>query len=164
MCGREAGDDIVQDTFLAVLRQTARQDTVRGSVEAYLLGIGRHLALKRLGSDNQLASFHPGAGEDRPFEGDGGDAALPSGGALPSVLDDLARAEIVETVRAAVQSLPSSYREVVVLCELDGISYAAAAGIVRCPLGTVRSRLHRARMLLTAKLATMSPAVRKERG
>ena len=138
-----------------------------GSVEAYLLGIARHLALKRLASHTQLASFHP-AGEDRTFEGDGGDVALPSDTAVrsgrPSVLDDLARAEIVETVRAAVQSLPSAYREVVVLCELDGISYAAAAGIVRCPLGTVRSRLHRARTLLTAKLAAISPAVRKERG
>jgi RNA polymerase sigma-70 factor (ECF subfamily) len=41
---------------------------------------------------------------------------------------------------------------------LDEISYAEAAGIVRCPLGTVRSRLHRARALLMSKLVSVSPA------
>ena len=54
---------------------------------------------------------------------------------------------------AAIASLPASYREVVVLCELQETSYADAATIVQCPVGTVRSRLHRARALLTTKLA-----------
>ena len=141
MCGQEAGDDIVQETFLAVLRQTARLDTLRGPVAGYLLGIARHLAMKRLGSRGQDESLDD-------------DVASES----PAVLDDLTRAETIDAVRAAVQSLPPAYREVVVLCELHEISYAAAAGLVRCPLGTVRSRLHRARALLTSKLASISPA------
>jgi RNA polymerase sigma-70 factor (ECF subfamily) len=61
-------------------------------------------------------------------------------------------------VRAAVRSLPPQYREVIVLCELQEMDYAAAAGVIRCPIGTVRSRLHRARTLLSAKLAAMQPA------
>lgn len=140
MCGQDAGDDIVQETFLAVLRQTARLDTLRGPVAGYLLGITRHLAMKRLGS----------RGQDEGLSDD-----IVSGS--PAVLDDLTRAETIETVRAAVRSLPPAYREVVVLCELDEISYAEAAGIVRCPLGTVRSRLYRARALLMSKLVSVSP-------
>lgn len=55
-------------------------------------------------------------------------------------------------------------REAIVLCELEEIDYEAAAGIMQCPIGTVRSRLHRGRRLLTEKLAAMQPvsAVRKD--
>ena len=76
---------------------------------------------------------------------------LPSGAEL-GVLDDLTRAETIETVRRAVLSLPPKYREVVVLCELQDVSYVETAEILGCAIGTVRSRLHRARALLLAKL------------
>ena len=75
-----------------------------------------------------------------------------------TALDDLTRAETIASVRAAVQSLPPVYREVVVLCELQDLDYAAAAGIVQCPIGTIRSRLSRARTLLAAKLGPLHPA------
>ena len=52
----------------------------------------------------------------------------------------------------AVLALPPAYREVVVLCELNEMDYAEAATVLGCPLGTVRSRLHRARGLLMGKL------------
>jgi RNA polymerase sigma-70 factor (ECF subfamily) len=68
------------------------------------------------------------------------------------VLDSLSREETIKAVRAAIASLPAPYREVVVLCELQETSYADAAMIVHCPVGTVRSRLHRARALLMTKL------------
>jgi RNA polymerase sigma-70 factor (ECF subfamily) len=55
-------------------------------------------------------------------------------------------------VRKAVLSLPPKYRDVVVLCELQDVSYGEAAEILGCAIGTVRSRLHRARALLLAKL------------
>jgi RNA polymerase sigma-70 factor (ECF subfamily) len=67
-------------------------------------------------------------------------------------IEDLARAETIELVRKAVLSLPAKYREVVVLCELQDVSYGEAAEILDCAIGTVRSRLHRARALLLAKL------------
>jgi RNA polymerase sigma-70 factor (ECF subfamily) len=66
-------------------------------------------------------------------------------------------------VRAAVGSLPPAYREVVVLCELQDFDYAAAAAIIGCPIGTVRSRLHRARAVLMIKLAALQPAARNAR-
>jgi RNA polymerase sigma-70 factor (ECF subfamily) len=65
----------------------------------------------------------------------------------------MTRQDDVERLRRAILGLPSRYREVVVLCDLEDIPYAAAAESLRCPVGTVRSRLHRARRLLAAALA-----------
>jgi len=57
-------------------------------------------------------------------------------------------------VRAAIAALPPRYREVVVLCDLEGLSYEEAAAAAACATGTVRSRLHRARQFLARKLAS----------
>ena len=67
-------------------------------------------------------------------------------------LDELSRTETIESVRRAVLALPERYREVVVLCDLQEMSYAETAEILGCAIGTVRSRLHRARALLIEKL------------
>src|SRR5580693_3976150 len=56
MCGRDAADDIVQETFLGVLRQVGRYEASRGAVLGYLLGIARHLVVKRLTS-RKLGAF-----------------------------------------------------------------------------------------------------------
>ena len=48
--------------------------------------------------------------------------------------------------------LPAEFREAVVLCELEELSYEEAAQLIGCPIGTIRSRLHRGRALLLAKL------------
>jgi RNA polymerase sigma-70 factor (ECF subfamily) len=141
MCGRDAADDVVQDTFLAVLRGPGQYDSSKGTVGSYLFGIARHFVLKRLGG-REVASFDLDEHDEQ--------TAWPD--ERPSVLDSLSRDETIKTVRAAVASLPAPYREVVVLCELQEMSYVDAAAIVQCPVGTVRSRLHRARALLTTKL------------
>jgi len=141
MGGADAADDIVQDTFLAVLRQKGRTDTLSGSVIGYLIGIARHLVMK------QRAQIWPAAEET---------VDLPSD--EPNAFDRLVISESVDHVRAAVQSLPPAYREVVVLCELEDIDYADAAAMMQCPVGTVRSRLHRARALLATKLSASVPA------
>ena len=67
-------------------------------------------------------------------------------------LGDLTRHETIESVRRAVLALPADYREAVVLCDLHEMSYAEAAQVLGCAIGTVRSRLHRGRALLTEKL------------
>jgi len=65
---------------------------------------------------------------------------------------DLARDEIVDLVRQAVLSLPAHFREVIVLCHLQEMSYTEVSEVIDCPIGTVRSRLNRARTLLVEKL------------
>ncbi len=67
-------------------------------------------------------------------------------------LSDLTRKERIESLRKAVLTLPPAYREVVVLCDLNELEYAEAADVLGCAIGTVRSRLHRARTLLIEKM------------
>jgi RNA polymerase sigma-70 factor, ECF subfamily len=150
MCGRDAADDVVQETFLAVLRPstslraggTAGYDPSKGTVGNYLFGIARHFVLKRL-SAREVATF----------DLDEHDEGTPWPDERPSALESLSREETIQAVRAAIASLPAAYREAVVLCELQEMSYADAAAIAQCPVGTVRSRLHRAKAMLTTKLS-----------
>jgi RNA polymerase sigma-70 factor (ECF subfamily) len=143
MCGVAGGDDVVQETFLAVLRQGGRFDPAKGTVPAYLYGIARHHVIKRLGRDGVMLS--------EPVELVTSDAIA----AQDTPLETMARERMIGAVRQAVQSLPSAYREVVALCDLQEMDYATVAQVIQCPIGTVRSRLHRARGLLLKKLSAV---------
>jgi DNA-directed RNA polymerase specialized sigma24 family protein len=84
---------------------------------------------------------------------DGDDATLEGLVAVDAdALGDLTRAERIEALRDAVLTLPLQYREAVVLCDLQEMTYADAAAVLGCVIGTVRSRLHRGRALLALKL------------
>jgi RNA polymerase sigma-70 factor (ECF subfamily) len=132
-------EDVTQEVFMAIIRRTADYDPSRGSVKAFLLGIARNHVLRRLRYQQSFVSF-----EDESDEEHIAVAQHP--------LDDLTRDETIELVRRAVLSLPAHYREIVILCELQEMSYAEAAAVLGCAVGTVRSRLHRARGLLIEKL------------
>ena len=140
MCGAGAADDVVQETFLGLLRG-GRFDADRGTLAGYLFGIARHRILKRLAV----------ARLETPSDDEGSTEATAADDGSP--FDDMSRAEAIEALRAAIQSLPPVYREIITLCELEELDYAAAATVIECPVGTVRSRLHRAKALLSAKLA-----------
>jgi RNA polymerase sigma-70 factor (ECF subfamily) len=151
MCGCAAGDDVVQETFLAVLRPSGRFDPTKGTVPAYLFGIARHHVIKRLARQGvtlaeppELVAADAIAPQDTPF-------------------DVMARERMIGVVRQAVQSLPPAYREVVALCDLQEMDYATVAHVIQCPIGTVRSRLHRARALLLRKLASVPSVVETSR-
>lgn len=138
-------EDVTQEVFIALIRETGRFDPSRGSLAAYLIGIARNHVLRKLDQDR---FFVPIA--EWP-EGD--DVTTPATMiAEHDPLGDLTRSEMVDTLRNSVLALPAHYREVVVLCDLNEMSYVEAAGVVGCAVGTVRSRLHRARALLLEKL------------
>jgi RNA polymerase sigma-70 factor, ECF subfamily len=141
MCGTDAADDVVQDTFMNVLLKSGQYDPSKGAVLSYLLGTARHLMLRRL---SRMRSF--------PMEEFTEDINAEGSVERETPLDDFVRQETIEVVRSAVQSLPAAHREVIVLCELEEVDYVEAANIMQCPLGTVRSRLNRARALLSRKL------------
>src|SRR5262245_3846893 len=148
MCGAAAADDIVQDTFMALLRGPARYDSSRGTVIGYLFGIARHHVAKRLAAAGVELSLDPIDAVD----------AATGPVAVETPLDVISRVELVAHVREAIRSLPPVYREAIALCELQEIDYATAAAIAQCPIGTIRSRLHRAKAMLTTKLATLYSA------
>jgi RNA polymerase sigma-70 factor (ECF subfamily) len=81
--------------------------------------------------------------------------------AFPDHSDELVSRENIRRVRQAIATLPENYREVVVLCEMDEMSYEDAAVVLECPIGTVRSRLHRAKAMLSEKLREPEQVTRK---
>jgi RNA polymerase sigma-70 factor (ECF subfamily) len=141
MSGSHAlAEDVIQEVFLVLIKGRAEYDPARGSVNAFMLGIARNHVLRRLHHQQTLVSL------------DGNAETLEITAVEDGPLDELSRGEVIESVRKAVLTLPEHYREVVILCELQEMSYAEASAIVGCAVGTVRSRLHRARALLIEKL------------
>ncbi|HEY7499115.1 MAG TPA: sigma-70 family RNA polymerase sigma factor [Vicinamibacterales bacterium] len=138
-------DDVTQETFLSVMRDAGKYDAARATVAAWLCGIARNHVRRRLDRDRRL----------RPFaeaDDDEAQAADDLIAADQDPLGDLTRAERIEELRHAILTLPIAYREALVLCDLQELSYVDAATALGCALGTVRSRLHRGRALLARKL------------
>ena len=147
MSGSESlAEDVTQEVFMVLMRDSSRYDANKGSLSSYLYGIARFQVLRKIQRERTMVSI------------DDDDTDVPDA-MLTTCYDpllDLTRAETVQSVRDAIGVLPVHYREVVVLCELHEMSYADAANVLGCAIGTVRSRLHRARGLLTEKLRPMA--------
>ena len=142
MTGMEAvAEDVTQEVFLAVIHDCGF-DPERGTLSGYLFGIARKLALRHLERGRS----------DALLESDLDGFTLPEHPGNDDPLADLTQQEGIEALRRAVRALPRRYREVVLLCDLEEVDYADAADVLGCPIGTVRSRLHRARALLLEKL------------
>ena len=149
MCGsQQVAEDVTHDVFLFLMRDGQVFDPAKGSVSSFLLGVARNYVLRRFRGEHATV----------PLLDDEDDQHFDQVTNEPGPLDDLTRAETIDNVRKAVLSLPERYREVVVLCELQELSYGETAEILGCAIGTVRSRLHRARALLLAKLRPVENA------
>jgi RNA polymerase sigma-70 factor (ECF subfamily) len=133
---QEIAQEATQEVFMELIRNSKAYDAARGSLPAYLFGIARNRVFRRLE-------------QERPY------VAAPEEDARVANDPDFGRRETVAAVRRAVLALPPNYREVIVLCDLEEMDYAAAAGLLNCAVGTVRSRLHRARALLLEKMRAM---------
>ena len=71
------------------------------------------------------------------------------------VLSEIERKERLELLHKSLLALPAGYREALILCELEEMSYPEAAAVLGCAEGTVASRLHRARTMLKSRLQSM---------
>jgi RNA polymerase sigma-70 factor, ECF subfamily len=144
-------EDVVHDTFVELLRHPHRYDAARGSLRAYLYGVARHQLARSLRISGRYISDAPCSRdlESEPEEPE----RVPLSGVDSTLEEQVDRAQALERVRAAIRALPPHYREVVALCDIEELSYAVVAEIIRCPVGTVRSRLHRARALLASEFA-----------
>ena len=145
MCrSRQASEDLVHDTFVALLREPTLFDPAQGTVFGYLCGVLRHRVCRHFRHEKRLVAL------DLSDEGTQQQASAGDGPA-----DEIARNEMSRAFRRAILELPLQHREVIALCDLEELPYATVANILSCPIGTVRSRLHRARALLTLRLASL---------
>jgi len=143
MSGNAAmAEDVTQEVFMALIRDTGRFDPARGSLGGFLFGIARNHLRKRWEQEQRFVPFTDDRDDVRPA------IAANGNGRHADRYDDEATARL----RRAIATLPENYREALVLCELEEMSYEEAAAALDCPVGTVRSRLHRARALLTEKV------------
>ena len=151
-----AAEEIVQDVFMTLVREPKKYDVQRGALGAFLYGVARNRIMKhqeRLPRELQL--MDP---EDEGFAGS------------PQAIDRTTPAHWAELrerrdhVRAAVLELPAEFREAVALCLLEEMSYEEAAQLLECPVGTIRSRLHRGRALLLAKLEMLRDTPKRANG
>jgi len=144
MSGNSAtAEEVTQETFMVVIANPKNYDPAKGSVAGYLFGIARNLTRRSL-SDTQSQNALPIV--DELIE-----EIVDSNEDL-DLLAELSQAESLECLRKAVLALPEQYREVVVLCELEEMTYPEAAALLECSPGTIASRLHRARAILKTRL------------
>ncbi len=140
----DRAQDLVQDTYVRALRYQHSYQAGT-NMKAWLFAIMRNLFWDR---------FRGGRPEDLSLDDDTGDFALydrlKDDSAVPEdqVLDRIAASEVVN----AVEKLPPLHREVVLLVDVEGMSYKDAAEVMNVPIGTVMSRLHRARQQLQRNL------------
>ena len=146
-------EEIVQDVFMTLMREPKKYDAGRGPVGAYLYGIARNRVMKHLERLPREVSLEAHNGNGIRASDTAVNEFTPAHWAE--------QRERSERVRAAVLELPTEFREAVVLCELEELSYEEAAQLSGCPIGTIRSRLHRGRALLMAKLEILRDPPRR---
>jgi RNA polymerase sigma-70 factor, ECF subfamily len=136
-----AAEEIAQEVFVQLMSAHTWFDRERGSLEAWMYGVARNLVrvFRRKGL---IASQQLPEPAEQLFEHD--------------ILGDLINQENIAALRAALLELPDNYRDAVVLCDLEERNYDEAARLMGCPVGTVRSRLHRARALLAGRLKRLN--------
>jgi RNA polymerase sigma-70 factor, ECF subfamily len=155
----EAAADVVQETFFTLIRNTNKFDEERGSPAAFLYGIARNHLRKLREKEGKYVPLADEFGngfsarwKGEPSHTNGNGHAASGLVRSASALESLEHDEITGLLREAILTLPDHYREPLTLCDLEGKSYTEAAGLLQCPVGTVRSRLNRARSILLDKL------------
>ena len=122
-------EDVVQEVFLTLMRNIQRYSPERAALSTYLYGIARNVSRARDRKDARFVDL-----DATRFLSSDEDPAVA-----------LVEGERLRALRAAIRELPIKFREVLVLCDLHEVDYAQTALILGIPVGTVRSRLFRAR-------------------
>lgn len=136
---RVRAGETVQDVFVWLVHHAGDFDEARGGLGAFLGGVARRILRRQRQTEQRWL----------PLDEDAASLRQPSGNA--GFAGDLEREQEAALLRQAIAALPGKYREAVVFCDLQGMSYEEAAAAMECAVGTVRSRLHRARELLVRK-------------
>jgi RNA polymerase sigma-70 factor (ECF subfamily) len=135
---REDAADAVQDSLYSALRKRHRFDSRRGSLRAWFLKIVRNRCLDML---------------RRRARHGGGEVEWSEVCSLDHAPDEMAeKRELLTLVRRELMAMPEEQREIILLRDFHNLSYADVAQVLSIPVGTVMSRLHRARNELRRRL------------
>ena len=146
MSGSDAtAEDVTQEVFVTLIHTMVTYEPQRAGLLTYLYGVARNVTRNRLRRDRRFVALDTAATALSPAD-DPHDAA--------------SHAQERTLLRRAILSLPSRYREVIILSDVHGLAYAEAARILHVPVGTVRSRLSRGRQMLAARLEAAAAPVR----
>jgi RNA polymerase sigma-70 factor (ECF subfamily) len=145
---REDAEDLTQDAFIRAYRAFDRYDRSR-PFDRWLFRIIANLFVDRLRARPKQMPLSL----DTPLEGEDGDSLFSE---IPDEASDPSRmvlSEVMdERLQAALNELPAQFRRTVLLTDLEGMSYDEAAEVLCCAVGTIRSRLHRARVMMRDNL------------
>jgi RNA polymerase sigma-70 factor (ECF subfamily) len=132
-----SAEEVAQEVFVQLMAPNMRFDETRGSLEGWMYGVARNLVRMQRRK----------AGAPAPVTNETHEPAFEH-----DILGGMIDGENLAALKIAITELPPAYREAVVLCDLEERNYDEAARLMGCPVGTIRSRLHRARGLLAVKL------------
>jgi RNA polymerase sigma-70 factor (ECF subfamily) len=132
-----SAEDVAQNVFLTLIKSVGTFDVRRGSAGAFIYGITRNHVLRWIRENRNNTSISDSELSEIQVE---------------NPLMEYSKAEEILKLRKAIHQLPENYREVLILCEINELSYEEASEILVCAIGTVRSRLHRARSILARAL------------
>ena len=138
----DQAEDLTQEVFVKVYQSLDRYRASAGAFSTWLVTVTRNHAIDHYRRHRE-ESFRRTDGEEVL-------AFVPSDD--ENALGAMEREERVRLVHQGLRALPIDLREPIVLCDLQGVSYDEAAGILQIPLGTVKSRLNRGRLELAKRL------------
>ena len=144
-------DDLVQETYLKAYRfwDSYEQGT---NIKAWLFRIMKNSYINRYRKETKEPDTVD-YDEVKDFYSSVRDESTEPNDLQESLFGNL----LDDDVTKAIASLPDDFRTVVILCDIEGLSYEEIAEFVDCPLGTVRSRLHRGRKLLREQFIELDP-------
>jgi RNA polymerase sigma-70 factor, ECF subfamily len=146
----EDASDLVQDTYLKAFKAEGRFELRESGVRPWLFKILHNNFYTRVGRKNR----EPMLSDDLSYQpGKGGD---PSEAAPAWDLAHLDWEQVDDRLKQAIHGLPDHYREVLLLWAVEGLKYREVAEVLDVPLGTVMSRLYRARSILAGLLGGLA--------
>ncbi len=143
----DEAEDLTQEVFIKVYQSLDRYRQAEGAFTTWLTTVAR----------NQVIDNYRRRREEKRRRADDPEILDLMASPEEGPLRGLEREERVEFVRRGLRALPPDLREPLILCDLQGLPYEEAAGILQIPLGTVKSRINRGRLELARRLLGRRP-------
>ena len=154
-CDREFARDVCQEVFVRAYRGLVGFDPV-ARFSTWLHTVALNYCITEYRKKKALKRARRTLSIDAPIDGTD-DLYIQPVARGPQPADGVHHREIAAAVRAAVHELPDDFQRAVLLRDLQGLSYEEIGAILHIPPGTVRSRIHRGRLILQEKLKEFAP-------